>query len=93
MSRRPVEPKPEPVVRLDVVERGAEVDYLYAGDILLAAVRPPRPHDLPDQWRALDREGRAVEVNTRAEAMRRARQYAENLVPTVIAEWVREVGW
>lgn len=84
---RLIEPKPEPTVPITARLRGEGVDYYFAGR-LLAVAAPPRMWDLPDQWRALDCEGRAVEVNTRWEAMERALAYARawiarNDVPAV----------
>jgi hypothetical protein len=62
--------------QVTLVERGQAVDYYHAGR-LLAVAAPPRPHELSDQWVAKDCEGRAVEVNNREEAMRRALAYAD----------------
>lgn len=58
------------------VQLGDEVEYHVLG-IHVASALPPRPHDAPHQWRALDCEGRAVEVDNREIAMRWALAYAE----------------
>lgn len=65
--------------RIVTVNRADGGVLYYFADRLLAVAAPPRVWDLPDQWRAVGADGRAVEVNTLQEAMRRAQRYAEHL--------------
>jgi hypothetical protein len=62
------------------VGRGQGVDYYDEDGHHLASAVPPRPHDAWYQWRALDCEGRAVEVNNRGVAMGRAEAYAQEWI-------------
>ena len=86
-TRKPIEDRIIPP-RLVTKDRGGAVLYYFA-DRLLAIAVPPRPWDLPDQWRAIGADGRTVEVNTLHEAMRRAQRYAEILIPIITASAVQ----
>lgn len=72
-------PAPEPQPQIIEVGGGdhGHIGLFLSGGRKLAVVEPPRPWDSPDQWRALDCEGRAVERNTRDAALEQARAWAE----------------
>jgi hypothetical protein len=73
---------------IEVGDRGhGHIGLFLAGGRKLAAVLPPGPHRLADEWTVLDCEGRAVERNTREEALCQARVWAQRWLSRHRGAW------